>query len=90
MKHSYLPILLFAVLLLSSCTVFYSNQSPPAPAVSPKPLAVPLGKHWQIKEEAPKLSDETGRLPFQTEQSVQPEGEKPVSPAENRKIETSR
>jgi len=90
MKHRYLFILSVAVFLLSSCTIFYSKQSPPAPAVSPKPLAMPLGKHWQIVEEPPKLSDETGRLPFQTEQSVRPDVAQPVPPEENRKIETSR
>jgi hypothetical protein len=54
------------------------------------PLALPVGKHWQIVEEPPKLSDEHGRLPFQTEQSVQPEQAKPVVPTDNRTIETPR
>ena len=88
MKYSYLAILSIVVFLLSSCAMFYTKQSAPAPAVSPKPLALPVSKNWQIKEEAPKLSDEQGRLPFQTEQSLQPEGTKPASPLDNRKIET--
>jgi hypothetical protein len=88
MKYSYLMILSFAVLFLCSCSTFYSKQSDPAPVATPKPLAIPVGKNWQIVEEAPKLSDESGRLPFQKEQSVQPEGPKAVSPEDNRKIET--
>jgi hypothetical protein len=91
MKVMYAPILLFALVLLPSCTFFYGSQPIPESSVqSPKPLAVPVGKHWQIIEEAPQLSDEMGRPPFQTERSVQPEGAKPVAPTENRTIETTR
>ena len=90
MKFIYLLILSIGLFLLCSCTFFYGKQTAPAPVVqSPKPLAVPVGKNWQVIEEAPKISDEQGRLPFQTEQSVQPEGAKPVSPGVNRIIETS-
>lgn len=85
------PLILFiALFLLCSCTIFDARQSAPAQVVPPKPLALPVGKNWQIIEEPPKLSDERGRLPFQTEQSVQPEGTTPVSPSENRNIETPR
>ena len=91
MKYTHPLILAFGLFLLCACTVLDAKQSTPAPVVQPpKPLALPVGKNWQIIEEAPKLSDERGHLPFQTEQSVQPEGAKPVSPTENRKIETSR
>jgi hypothetical protein len=77
---------------LCSCTIFYDRQSAAAPDVSssPKPLVVPVGKNWQVAEEPPKLSNETGRLPFQLEQSLQPEVAKPVSPVDNRTIETTR
>lgn len=89
MKFTHLLLLSIGLFLLCSCTFFYGTQSDSDPVVlSPKPLAVPVGNNWQITEEAPKLGDGT-RLPFQTEQSVQPEGAKPVSPAGNRTIETS-
>jgi hypothetical protein len=89
MKYTHPLILVIGLFLLCACTVLNAKQSTPAPVVlPPKPLVLPVGKNWQIIEEAPKLSDERGHLPFQTEQSVQPEGVKPVSPAENRKIET--
>jgi hypothetical protein len=91
MKVLHLAMLIMALFLLSSCTIFYGGQSNPAPSVqAPKPLAVPVGKNWQVIEEAPKLSDERGRLPFQTEQSLQPEGTKTAPPPDNRKIETNR
>ncbi|MDO9068779.1 MAG: hypothetical protein Q7W05_10040 [Deltaproteobacteria bacterium] len=91
MKYRFLIILPGIVLLLGSCTFFYEKQSaPPSGMHSPKPLAVPVGKNWQIIEEAPVLSNEQGRLPFQTEQSLQPEGGKSAAPADNRKIETTR
>ena len=86
-----LIILYLALFFLCSCTFFYSRQSAPSAVVqSPKPLAVPVGKNWQVIEEAPKLSDERGRLPFQTEQSLQPDGGKSATPLDNRKIETNR
>ena len=89
-----IPLLIVSIglFILCSCTVFYPKQSATAPVMqSPKPLTLPVGKNWQVIEEAPVLTNERERLPFQTEQSVQPEGAtKPVSPEGNRKIETSR
>jgi len=84
-------MLSMGLFILPACTFYDARPSAPASAVQqPKPLVIPVGKNWQVIEEAPKLSDERGRLPFQTEQSVQPAEAKPVSPAENRKIETTR
>lgn len=86
-----LILLSIAILLLCSCSMFYDKQSATAPQMqSPKPLSVPVGKNWQIIEEPPKLSDERGRLPFQTEQSLQPEGTKTAVPPDNRIIEVPR
>jgi hypothetical protein len=81
-------ILIIGLFLLCSCTMFKAKQSTTAPMTPPRPLAIQIGKNWKVIEEAPKLSDERGRLPFQTEQSVQPEGTKSVSPEDNRKLET--
>jgi hypothetical protein len=83
-------ILSVALLLLCSCTMFGAKQTATAPMVPPRPLAISVGKNWKVIEEAPNLSDERGRLPFQTEQSMQPEGSKSVSPTDNRKLETPR
>lgn len=91
MKSIHLLTLSIGLFFLCSCSTFYGKQSIPDSAVqSPKPLAVPVGKNWQVIEEAPKLSDERGRLPFQTEQSLQPEGAKTAPPADNRTIELPR
>ena len=91
MKSIHLLFFSAGLISLCSCTMFYDKQSASAPVVqSPKPLVLPVGKNWQVIEEAPQLHDERGRLPFQTEQSVQPVGTKPDSPADNRRIDTSR
>lgn len=90
MKAAILSLCVMGSVSLSGCTLFYSAH-PEADAAmqSPKPLVQPVGKNWQILEEPPQLSDERGRLPFQTEQSVQPEGAtKPVVPGDNRSIGT--
>jgi hypothetical protein len=83
-------ILSACLTVLGACTVFQAKQQPAAPMVPPKPITVPVSKNWQVIEEAPALTDERGRLPFQTEQSVQPPGAAPLSPADRRKLETPR
>jgi hypothetical protein len=90
MKYVYLLVLVSALLLLGACTYFDSRQAAPSAMQSAHPLTLPIGTQWQIIEEPPKLSDDRGRLPFQTEQSVQPEQAKPVVPADNRTLETPR
>jgi hypothetical protein len=87
MKSAILSIALF---LLCSCTMFYTKHTATAPMASPKPLAIQIGKNWKVIEEAPNLSDERGRLPNQTGQSMQPEGAKSASPEDSRKIVTPR
>lgn len=91
MKYAAPLTLCTGLFLFSACTMFETRQAPPPALVPQKELAVPVGKNWQVKEEAPKLTNErTNQLPFQTEQSIQPEGAQPVPPADKRKIETPR
>jgi hypothetical protein len=85
-----ITILSVALYLLCACTMFNSKQSTTASMVPPRPLAIQIGKNWQVIEEAPELSDERGHLPFQTEQSMQPVGTNSVSPADNRRLKTPR
>ena len=89
MKYPLRLTLSTGLLFFSACAMFQAKQ-PPTPQVIPmKALAVPVGKNWQVKEEAPALTNErTNQLPFQTEQSVQPPGAPPLTPAEQRKLET--
>jgi hypothetical protein len=68
-----------ALIFLCSCSVFDTRRTTAsAPVATPGSLAMPVSKNWQIIEAAPKLSDEHGRLPFQTEQSLQHDVEQPV------------
>lgn len=91
MKSIQLFILLIGLFLVCSCSIYGAGQSASAPAAkSHQPLVVPVGKNWQIVEEPPKLSDGSSRLPFQTEQSLQPEGAKTGAPENKRKIEMPR
>jgi len=87
-KSTQLLILPPALFLLCACTLHEARQ-PVAPMVPPKPLSIPVGKNWQVIEEAPNLTDERNHVPFQMEQSVEPPGAPPVtSPSDNRKLET--
>ena len=89
MKYALPLILSLGLFLLGACTVSEAKKAFQPAEIEKKGLAVPVGKNWQVKEEAPKLGNERNdRLPFQTEQSVQPAGTQQVSPADNRKIET--
>jgi hypothetical protein len=89
LKFAQLISLSLGLSLVCSCSVFEVKHQPgSASMVPPKPLAIPVGKNWQVIEEAPNLSDERAHVPFQTEQSLQPAGVSPV-PTENR-IETPR
>jgi len=90
MKFIHPLILSAGLLLLCSCTIFDAKRVGQASVVPSNPLVLPVGKNWQVIEEAPKLANERERLPFQMEQSVQPGGAKPVSSGKNHKIETTR
>ena len=51
--------------LLCVRTMIGAKQSATAPILPPKPLAIQIGKDWQVIEEAP-VSDERGHVSFQT------------------------
>lgn len=89
----YLPAASLCLMLLPICScTFFENakKEPPPPPVVPKVLAVPVGKNWQVIEEAPTLTNERHErtLPLQSEQSIQPPGAQPVVPTEQRTITT--
>jgi hypothetical protein len=88
MKFIHLLILSTSLFLLCSCSIFYGKQPDGISEMqSPKPLAVPVGKNWQVIEEAPKLTNERERPSFQGEQSLQPEGATTAPSEDNRKVE---
>jgi len=87
MKFIHLPLLSIGLFFLCSCSIFYGKQPDEVSEMrSPKPLAVPIGKNWQVIEEAPKLTNERERPSFQSEQSLQPEEATTAPPEDNRKV----
>jgi hypothetical protein len=87
MKFIHLPIITIGLFFLCSCGIFYGKQPDGVSEMrSPKPLAVPVGKNWQVIEEAPKLTNGQERLPFQTEQSLEPEEATTAPPEDNHKV----
>ncbi len=91
MKIAHLLISLTILTLLCSCTFIDAKKPDQVPLESHhKPLALPIGHNWQIVEEPPKITDQTGRLPFQKEESVQPDGGTSAPPPDNRRIEIPR
>lgn len=90
MKHSVAVSLSLSFFLLGGCAAFQA-KGPASPPYQPKPISVQVGENWKLTEEAPQLTNErTNRLPFQTEESLQPSGSNTVTPAEQRKLETPR
>jgi len=88
MKIFLLPILSIALFFLCSCSFFYWKEPNGVSEVrSPKPLAVPVGKKWQLIEKAPKLTNESEHPSFQGEPSLQPDGATTAPPESNRKVE---
>jgi len=72
-------ILSIFLVLLPGCAMFVSLKSIPAPEGCNKCHTVVVGNNWQLTNKIATLSSEQGRLPFQTEQSVMPQGSRPVS-----------
>ncbi|ACH39225.1 lipoprotein, putative [Citrifermentans bemidjiense Bem] len=92
MKYAGTAILIACLSFTSGCAL-YGTHDPAAPHVAqPKELSVPVGKQWKVVEEAPALQNERNdRKPFQTEQSLQPEGvQRPAATEKGRTIETPR
>jgi len=87
MKYTRLPTLCIVISLMCGCAMFGTKQQAASPEAPKKLLSVPVGKNWQVIEEAPKLTTD-GSLPFQKEQSLQPEGASPAPPKGNLEIET--
>lgn len=87
MKFIYQSILFIGLFFLCSCGIFYGREADSASGMrSPKPLAVSVGKNWQVVEEPPKLTNEQERPSFQDEQSLQPDGATTASPVDNIKV----
>jgi hypothetical protein len=93
MKYPFRLTLSIGLLFFCACSLFKAKQpSPPTPQVIPmKALVAPVGKNWQVEIAAPAMTNvRTNQLPFQTEQSVEPDEDHVVLPADQRKIDTPR
>ncbi|UFS71129.1 hypothetical protein LPW11_02805 [Geomonas sp. RF6] len=84
MKVILCSFLLLALHAATGCTASRSARTPETAKEKPVLVlpAVQVGKDWQVKEKAPDLTDERGRVSFQSEQSVQPPGAAPTTPPE--------
>lgn len=92
MKYAGPAILIACLSFTSGCALYQAHDPAALHVAQPKELSVPVGKDWKMVEEAPALQNERNdRQPFQTEQSVQPEGvQRPAAPEKGRTIETPR
>ena len=76
------------LMLSTGCAMINAWKSIPAPGGCDKCHTVLVGNNWQLTSKIAILSEEQGRLPFQTEQSVISPGARPVSSIDIRNRES--
>ncbi len=86
-----LMIPLFALMLytLSACAMFTAWRSIPAPGGCEECHKVPISANWQVSYKPATLTDETGRVSFQTPESLITKSERPITGHEKQKVEQS-
>jgi hypothetical protein len=82
-----IPVLIGALLLLSSCAMFTAWRSIPAPGGCEECHKVPISANWQVTYRPATLTDERNQTSFQTPESLKPRVDKPASPLEKQKVE---
>ena len=87
MQNRRIPLLSIVLLLSSGCTMFTAWKTIPPPGGCDQCHTVPISANWQVVYKAPNLSDERDKLSFQTEQGTMPQGPKPASSLDIRKVE---
>ena len=75
------------VLVLGGCNMFKTWQAIPPPGGCDQCHTIPISKNWFAAYKAPVLSDEKGKLYFQTEQYSMPSTTKPASSLELKKVQ---
>ena len=80
-------VLTGALCLLTSCTMFKSWQSIPAPGGCEQCHKVPISTNWQVSYRPPTLDDGSGRPSFQQPGSLDMRTDKPASAVEKQKLE---
>src|SRR5512140_2990361 len=82
-----IPVTVGALFLLSSCAMFTSWRSIPAPGGCEECHKVPISANWQVSFKTATLRDERGGESFQKPESVMPGSQKPASSLEKQKVE---
>ncbi len=80
-------LLAFAVFTISGCTMFTSWKSIPPPGGCDQCHTVSISTNWQATYQAASVSDERGRLNFQTPEYNQPSLGGKESPMDAKKVE---
>lgn len=86
MKYTIL-CLFTSILVISGCTMFTSWKSIPPPGGCDQCHTVPINANWQATYQTASISDERGRLAFQTPEYNQPSLGGQKSPLEQKKVE---
>jgi hypothetical protein len=82
-----MPLLLTVFLALEGCTMFSAWKSIPPPGGCDQCHTVPISTNWQIAYKVVNVSDEQGRLSFQTPAYNTPISGDQLSPLETKKVE---
>ena len=80
-------ITLVMISSLTACTMVTAWRSIPPPGGCEECHKVPISSNWQVSYRPASLTDERNREYFQTEEYTMPQGDKPASPLDRRKVE---
>ncbi len=86
MKYALL-LLSASVVTISGCAMFTAWKSIPPPGGCDQCHTTAISANWQVTYKAANVSDERGRLPFQTPEYNQPVIVGHQSPLEEKKVE---
>ena len=75
------------ILMHAGCTMITSWKSIPPPGGCDQCHTVAISNDWKISYQPPILSDETGKLAFQTPAYTMPQGDRQESSLEVRKVQ---
>lgn len=82
-----LPIAMLLLYTLTACTMMNAWRSIPAPGGCEECHKLPIASNWQLSYRPAMLSDERGKLSFQTPQSTVTDRDKKPTQIEIQKLE---
>jgi len=86
MKYAFV-LLSASIVMISGCAMFTAWKSIPPPGGCDQCHTVPISTNWQATFKPASISDERGRLSFQTPEYNQPYLGGQQSPLEEKKVE---